>query len=133
MGCFAQHLIPRCPYVTSLPQVILAAGSSLVASGEALRGEVKEAAEVSVASWQLGLKTTELGMGAVFQQWVEAATEEGYWVESLEISPVPTQEMPKPRRDFFIRRGNLVFNAGHSILQENIAAVTEGYVNRVIE
>ena len=72
-------------------------------------------------------------MGSVFQQWVEAATEEGYWVESLEFFPTPTQEVPNPRRDLFIRHGNLVFNSGHYILQENVAEITQSYVNRAIE
>ena len=83
--------------------------------------------------WQVGLKLTEIGLGTVFKQWVEAATEEGYWAEGLEYPLVGIQETPEPRRNLFVRRGNVVFNSGHSILRENIGKLTQDYVNRAIE
>ena len=86
--------------------------------------------------WQVGLNTAEIGVGDVFSQWVEAATEEGYWAEGLEFSLVSIlsiQEMPEPRRNLFVRRGNVVFNSGHSMLRENISKLTQDYVNRAIE
>ena len=83
--------------------------------------------------WQDGWRTTDIGPGDVFSQWVAAATPEGYWAEGLEQNPGAFQETPEPRRNLFVRHDGLVFTAGHSILRENVAQVTQDYVQRAID
>ena len=59
------------------------------------------------------------------------ATEEGYWFENFSFNPATQQQ--EPSLFLAILHDNLIFVSVHSLAREDVAAVTQDYVNRAIE
>ena len=84
----------------------------------------------SALQYEVGLQVSGRGASNLGRA-IAAASEEGQWTESLADHPDTAQQLPK--RNVWIRRDNLVFNAGHFVLQQNIEAPVRNYVNRAVE
>ncbi len=84
----------------------------------------------SALQYEVGLQISGRGASNVGRA-IAAASEQGQWTESLADHPDTAQQLPK--RNVWIRRDNLVFNAGHFVLQQNIEAPVRNYVNRAVE
>lgn len=84
----------------------------------------------SPLQYEVGLKIGGRGASNLSGT-IAAATEEGQWTESLADHPETSQHLPK--RNVWIRRGNLVFNSGHFVLQQNIEAPVRNYVKHAVE
>ncbi len=74
-----------------------------------------------------------VGPGATFNmvQRIETATAEGSWRTSQGTNPETGEN--EPRRRVVVLHDGLVFSASHSLLRENVAAVTQAYVRQAIE
>ena len=59
------------------------------------------------------------------------ATEEGYWFENFSLNPATQQQ--EPSLFLAILHDNLIFVSVHSLAREDVAAVTQDYVDRAIE
>ena len=58
------------------------------------------------------------------------ATAEGYWFENFSLNPATQQ--PEPSLFLAILHDNLIFVSVHSLAREDVAAVTQDYVQRAI-
>ena len=67
---------------------------------------------------------------ALLLRWVKVTADGEGWLESH--TPNPHTGQLEPKRSFGVLHDGLIFTAGHSILQENIADATKDYVNKAI-
>ena len=65
---------------------------------------------------------------ALLLRWIEVTADGEGWLESH--TPNPHTGQLEPKRSFGVLHDGLIFTAGHSILQENIADATKNYVNK---
>ena len=61
---------------------------------------------------------------------IQAATDEGFWINTRGVNPVTKQE--EPRRVFVVLHDGLVFSASHSVLVQDVADSVKEYVDKAI-